>query len=338
MIVEVEALERALLKDKTLRELSKEELVAYVQERRKDFDVIVGSISLGSSSRDKMVRVRIEDINALLFRKGTDGDFRLAGDMIEELDGLLDAIGLGGIDLYIRVGDEVFEIEDALYLKNRASKSLVVDGSRIKNTLEREVIRELTQRGIISPPMKVLMVSAVDRWGMAETFWELGYRCLFGDLIFSFGINRPISSLDELKKLGSYVLKYAVKLPFELLYPVGEKQKERKPYTGPLSVYYEVADIIAGDFHYVIKYMPPKLPGKVIITNTLTQQDAKDLKARGVKMIITTTPKLGGRSFGTNLLEGLISSIALKRWGRYPEDDQEILYLIKELELSYSII
>ena len=30
-------------------------------------------------------------------------------------------------------------------------------------------------------------------------------------------------------------------------------------------------DIIAGDFHFLKRYMPPELPGKIVITNTVTR-------------------------------------------------------------------
>ena len=64
--------------------------------------------------------------------------------------------------------------------------------------------------------------------------------------------------------------------------------------------------MIAGDFHFVKAYMPHKLPGKVIITNTTTPEDVAMLKEAGVKYLITTTPVLDGRSFGTNMMEAAL--------------------------------
>ena len=52
--------------------------------------------------------------------------------------------------------------------------------------------------------------------------------------------------------------------------------------------------------------MPENLPGKIIITNTVTAGDREMLKKAGVKLLITTTPCLGGRSFGTNVMEALL--------------------------------
>jgi len=57
-------------------------------------------------------------------------------------------------------------------------------------------------------------------------------------------------------------------------------------------------------------YMPPELPGKIIITNTVTRDDVQYLKERGVETLVTTTPEMEGRSFGTNILEALLIALA----------------------------
>jgi hypothetical protein len=47
------------------------------------------------------------------------------------------------------------------------------------------------------------------------------------------------------------------------------------------------------------------------------------LKERGVRYLITTTPELGGRSFGTNVLEGFLVAMQDKRLPQ--ESDEEFL-------------
>jgi hypothetical protein len=61
--------------------------------------------------------------------------------------------------------------------------------------------------------------------------------------------------------------------------------------------------VIAGDCHYIKRHMPDDLRGKVIVTNTTTPDDQQLFKALGVKFLVTTTPVLDGRSFGTNMME-----------------------------------
>ncbi len=112
-------------------------------------------------------------------------------------------------------------------------------------------------------------------------------------------------------------------LPFKYLYPTGEKQES---VTTKYESYYRENEIIAGDFHFIRKYMPPELPGKIIITNTVTKDDLEMLRERGVAVLITTTPELQGRSFGTNVMEGVLISILGKKVDEVtPEDYGELL-------------
>jgi hypothetical protein len=69
-------------------------------------------------------------------------------------------------------------------------------------------------------------------------------------------------------------------------------------------------------------------------TNTTTTEDIELLRARGVRMAITTTPRYEGRSFGTNVLEAALTAYAGK--GR-TLSDAELNALIDELRLRPSV-
>jgi hypothetical protein len=58
--------------------------------------------------------------------------------------------------------------------------------------------------------------------------------------------------------------------------------------------------------------MPEKMQGKVIATNTTTAEDVALFRAAGVKYLVTTTPVLEGRSFGTNMMEAALVAISGK--------------------------
>ena len=47
----------------------------------------------------------------------------------------------------------------------------------------------------------------------------------------------------------------------------------------------------------------------VIVTNTTTQDDIALFRQAGVSRVITTTPMLEGRSFGTNMMEAAIAAV-----------------------------
>jgi len=70
--------------------------------------------------------------------------------------------------------------------------------------------------------------------------------------------------------------------------------------------YYLWATVIAGDCHYVKRHMPERLDGKVIATNTTTASDVELFRQAGVKYLVTSTPVLDGRSFGTNMMEAAL--------------------------------
>ncbi|KXG77914.1 hypothetical protein AN618_07220 [Fervidicola ferrireducens] len=284
----------------------------------------VMSVSLGSSKRNHKVKVNILGEEFLIERVGTDGDKQKAAELIRQYDGKVSAFGLGGIDLYLYAGKKRYVIKDAAKLAACARISPVVDGSGLKNTLERKVIEYLKRENILDfRGKKVLLVSATDRFGMAEALEKTGALMTYGDLIFALGIPIPLHSLKVIDFLARILVPILARLPFEMLYPTGEKQEVNKSRYGK---FFEEADIIAGDFHYIKRYMPSKLPGKVIITNTVTAEDVEMLKEKGVKMLVTTTPELEGRSFGTNVMEAVLVSLAGKPYNELtPNDYEELL-------------
>ncbi len=75
-------------------------------------------------------------------------------------------------------------------------------------------------------------------------------------------------------------------------------------------------------------YMPQDMTGKWIITNTTTRADVEDMRSRGVELMVTSTPRLEGRSFGTNVMEATM--VALKG-ASGPLSEAEYIELLDEL-------
>jgi hypothetical protein len=294
----------------------------------------VVSVSLGSSSRDKTTRAAFLGHQVELSRVGTDGDLARAAGMIAELDGEVDAIGLGGIDRYLCAGNRKYEIREARRLVNAARSTPVVDGSGLKLTLERRIVNQLAVSFTATPlaESKALQVSAVDRWGMAESLAEHAKAIVFGDLMFGLGIGIPLRSIGAVRRLARVIAPVIVQLPFKVLYPTGDKQKEHKPR---FTEYFLWADWICGDFHYIRRNLPQRLDGKVILTNTTTADDQQLLKDRGLAYLITTTPVIDGRSFGMNVLEGCLVSL-IHQQGDLVSSEMMEIYLNK-LDLQPAI-
>ena len=115
------------------------------------------------------------------------------------------------------------------------------------------------------------------------------------------------------------MLPICTQLPFSWVYPVG-KEQEKEP-SKKYSRFYEVADVIAGDFLQVWSNLPDDLTGKVIITNTTTAGNVEELQRRNLHILVTTTPRLGGRSFGTNVLEAVCRCLVDKPDDQITDED-----------------
>src|SRR5690606_28669981 len=157
---------------------------------------------------------------------------------------------------------------------------------------------------------------------------KTGCEMIIGDLMFVLGLPIPLRSLASFTAVARLLAPLVVQLPISVLYPTGQKQTKVEP---KFTRHYEWADIIAGDFHFIRRYMPPDLSGKTIITQTITKSDVEELKRRRVRLLVTTTPELNGRSFATNVIEALLVALAGRRRELAPD---EYLELIDRLELK----
>ena len=279
------------------------------------------SISIGSSQRDSQAVVTVCGEEFSVERIGTDGDMLKAIALIKELDGKVAAFGMGGIDLYLQGGKRRYILREAKQIYRAAQTTPMVDGSGLKNTLERRTILNLAaENDGMFRGKNVLLTCAVDRFGMAEALQDTGSDILYGDVMFALGFPWPIYKLKALQAVVSVIAPLAVQLPFTWLYPTGSKQ-ENAPDKHKYAKYYAWADVIAGDYHMIRKYMPDDLRKKTLITNTITPEDVVFLRERHVRELITTTPNIAGRSFGTNVMEALLVALLEKPLADITADD-----------------
>ena len=184
----------------------------------------------------------------------------------------------------------------------------VVDGSGLKNTLERATVRALSDGIYPLRNVKVGLTCAVDRFGMAQELVKVGADVTFGDWLFVLGLPFPMRRLRTIARAARWVLPIAGRLPFQMLYPTGAAQTEIVT-SARHRRFFEENEVIAGDFLLMRRYLPPDLSGKTILTNTVTPADIELLRQRGARMLITTTPEFDGRSFGTNVMEGVFAAL-----------------------------
>jgi hypothetical protein len=289
------------------------------------------SVSLGSSVRDKQVVITLKGEPISVERIGTNGDAQKARRLFAELDGVVDALGVGGVDIYLRLGDREYPLHAALKLVQDVHQTPVVDGRGLKHTLERRVF-ELAAPALGGQPHfhRAFVPVAVDRLGLAEAMAEAADEVIIGDLMIALGIPIPIRGIASFRRLARVLLPFVSHFPMSMLFYGSSGDKPDPKYQR----YFIDADLIAGDFLFMKKYLPNDLTGKTVVTNTTTEENIELLRARGVRQVITTTPRYEGRSFGTNMMEATLTAYAGK--GR-PLTDAELNGLIDELDLRPSV-
>jgi ribosomal protein S18 acetylase RimI-like enzyme len=290
------------------------------------------SISLGSSQRDKKVEITLKGEKILVERTGTDGDIEKAKRLYAELDGKVDAFGVGGVDLYLRLDQREYPLRAALKLVEGVKQTPLCDGRGLKHTLERRVFHlAAAELGGLPHFQQGFVRGAVARQGLAEAVEEVTDRIVIGDLMVALGIPIPLYGVKAYKRVARIMLPFVSYFPMSMLfYGSGGAEQEPK-YTR----YFAGSDLLAGDFLFMRKYMPQDLRGKTIVTNTTTEENIALLRQRGAVTVITTTPRYEGRSFGTNMLEAALTAFAAKRRNL---TDAELNALIDELDLRPTVM
>lgn len=284
------------------------------------------SVSIGSSKRDHEVEIELLGEPFRIRREGTDGSLERAAARFAELDGNVAAFGMGGIDMYLRADGRKYYFRDAKKLVGGVRKTPIVDGSGLKGPIEGSTVDFLKREcGLELAGKKVLLTSAVDRWGMAEALHDAGCDMVFGDLVYALDLPILIRRWGTLKRLVHLLTPVVAQLPFAWLYPTGTSQDKAPKRNPRMEAVYQWADVIAGDWQYVRKYMPQDMSGKWIITNTTTADDVELARSRGVELFVTSTPRLAGRSFGTNVIEATMVALDGATGELSPERYRELL-------------
>lgn len=295
--------------------------------RDPDRPLRVVSVSRGSSRRDARMEMTLLGRRVVMERIGTDGDVAEAARLYERLRDDVDAFGLGGADLELRVAGRSYRIRESVALARHAGATPVVCGAGLKTTLERQAVEtldaEIGWRG-----RRVLLPSAVDRWGMAEALERAGARLTIGDFAFLLGLPVPQHDLSAFERRVRLIAPIVVRAPMAWIYPTGAKQE--RAVTGWRARWFDEAEVVAGDWHLIARFAPTDLSGKTVFTNTTTPADLDDLVARGVRRVATTTPRIAGRSLPTNLLEAAFVAVA----GRHPLPANDLAAMVAEAGLA----
>src|SRR5262249_18611778 len=146
--------------------------------------------------------------------------------VIAELDGTIDCFGVGGTDAWLYAGNRRFAVRETFSLMANAKKTPWADGSGLKHTLERSTVEYLQDNDILDfRDKRVLLVSAVDRFGLGEAIALRAKAVVYGDILFGVGLPIPVRSWSTVKFLGRILLPVIARCPISWFYPTGEKQE-----------------------------------------------------------------------------------------------------------------
>ena len=121
----------------------------------------------------------------------------------------------------------------------------IVDGTGLKNTLERRVVSQLQETGLIAwEGKRLFLVSGADRFGMAQALVQHGAQVIFGDLMTALGLPLPLTSLSMLERVA-YLLAPSLPAPS----PSCIRRGKAGGNSPRFEKFYREADVIAGDFH-----------------------------------------------------------------------------------------
>lgn len=272
------------------------------------------SISLGAPHRDHSAELVLAGSHLHIERRGTNGDIDRAVELYRANDGSVDAFGVGGIEFFLQVGDRRYYWRDAKRIRAAVSKSKIGDGNGVRAVLSRRAVRALEQhlageeRSLAG--MRVLKTTATARYFLAADLAAAGCHMVFGDFMFGLNLPIPVRDLRTVRRLGATLLPAVTQLPYRWLYDIGDDQSA--PPKPRWQRHFDRADIIAGDFLQIRSCMPDDLSGKIIVTNTTTRRDVEELRLRRAHLLVTESPRIEGRTFGSNVIEAILLALIEK--------------------------
>ncbi len=238
---------------------------------------------------------------------GCGGDPEQARALIAENDGKVDAIGLDALPDRLALGQSRREHAIGKSLKNAARITPVVNGSGIRNAIERwgVILADQAQPGIFSQK-RILLVPGLNHNGLAHGLARYSKRIRYADPVVYFAMpDFPgVGARMTLEQVAGRTLEQLVEAPFRRITPQpGQPGTARSPDP------FKWADVLAGDIGAIRRYAPSELRHKIVVVNASSEEDLQDLSARGVSIAITLIPDLNHSGARRGLKEGTVEAI-----------------------------
>jgi predicted amino acid dehydrogenase len=244
-------------------------------------------------------------------RLGCGGDAERAARLIAHYDGQVDAIGLEGMPIYLRLGPAHRLHIIGAALAAASNQTPVVDGAGVRDMLERWSITlaNRAQPGIFSQK-RILMVPGLNHDGLALALGRHGAAIRYADPLVYFGLpNVPgVGSRQTLAQAAEPTLEQLKQMSFRSIMPM-------PGMCGPpvASGAFMWADILAGDMGTIRRYAPDTLQHKIVVVESATEEDLADLRRRGASIVVALLPSIvpgaGMRSWSAAATEALLVAV-----------------------------
>lgn len=242
-----------------------------------------------------------------IHRIGTNGNLELTQQLLRQADGQMDAIALEGMPAQLRLGTASHAHDEGAALKNIATQTPVVDGSGVRDGLERWAIMlaDRAQPGIFAEKY-ILMVPGVNHAGLIDEITKHSPVVRYADPFVFFNLpDFPgVGSKQSLEQAAAPTLEQLAHMPFKRVHAragTPHAQRAESPFTH--------ADVLVGDIGAIRRYAPHELKRKTIVVEYATEEDVEDLRTRGASIVVTLMPGLEEKGALGNLPASVLEAI-----------------------------
>ncbi len=292
----------------------------------------VTAVHLGSEP-DATFTARLLDREVTVTRRGAGGDPHRGVALVREAAASgVDVIVLDGLPLKLRLENATVDSSLASEFRAAAGPTPLVDGSGVRDSLERWAVKLATNRDpIIFGYKHVLMAPGLNHGGLSGALAEQTPTIRYADSAILFDLPLAIPGQRVLKQVMRIGKDRLASLSYTQLSPAPGESTPRDDRD------FQWADVIAGDMALIRRYAPYKLRGKSIVVEALTDDDIAELRARGAEKVIVTMPGLGTDAprASAAVVEGVLA--ALSPAGAKPSAET-YLNLLADLEWQPEII
>jgi predicted amino acid dehydrogenase len=293
------------------------------------------SISLGAGKDDYEFETEFLGEQFIVRRIGTDGSREKTAEKLLEYDKEADAIGIGGIKFPHAIASTFLtrKHEDKIDALGKRIQTPVTTGSTLRDVSFEWSLRFVDHKfGDYFKNAKVLFLSGMTSYNIAKVMAEYTENLTFADPVIENNISKLIHSIKGLKQYAKGTHEILEWLPGKRLTSSVVPLQKWNSYV--LSKAMQKATIIVVPHHNFYEYLKDtsieELGGKTIITSTAYDDRVEFLKARGVDVIIDTTPKILERVVAPNVIEALILAALEKKSDMvHPDDLMEIISMQK---------